>query len=206
MVLRSNKQNRQYYRRESKWYDLTRPLFLHGRQDTVSEIIHNLSGEEPAEQAEQNILEVGCGTGFLEKSLRNNGYGGWYLGIDISQEMLQEAKSANRQSLFMMADGQQLRGEFDVVVLSYLLTLTGGWKDLLSGLGQNLKADGMLAVVDFHKTDSTFYSKYMDLHKVSMGEQIIEYLNENYESKSFQSRRSRLGLWEYFNGLWIKKK
>jgi S-adenosylmethionine-diacylgycerolhomoserine-N-methlytransferase len=185
---------------------LTRPFFLHGRQDTVSEIIHYLSCTAPAEQAEQKILEVGCGTGFIEQSLRNKGYDGWYLGIDVSQEMLQGAKSANRKSLFMMADGQQAKSEFDVVVMSYLLTLTEDWKDLLSGLGQNLKAEGMLAVVDFHKTDSTFYSKYMDLHKVSMGVNIIEYLNKIYECKSFRSRRSKLGLWEYFKGLWIKKK
>jgi SAM-dependent methyltransferase len=52
--------------------------------------------------AQQDLLELGCGTGNLTSYFEQNGFE--YLGLDLSAEMLELAKHKNPNSIFIQGD------------------------------------------------------------------------------------------------------
>jgi S-adenosylmethionine-diacylgycerolhomoserine-N-methlytransferase len=125
------------YRYQRYIYDLTRKYYLFGRDKLIKQI-----AIEPNEQ----ILEMGCGTGRNLLLLAKRYPGASYYGIDASQEMLNTAqaklKTQNTQNLPIIfqqclaeeLDYQKIFGltkPFDKIFYSYSLSMIPPWREAL---------------------------------------------------------------------------
>lgn len=138
-------------------YDVTRPLFLFGRDRLVRSL------NPPAGGA---VLEVGCGTARnLVKAARLWPDSRFY-GVDISRAMLDTAgASIARWGLLdrinlARADGGTLNVEalfgvanFDRIFFSYALSMMPPWREALGRAVALLRPGGSLHVVDFGQYD-----------------------------------------------------
>lgn len=96
---------------------------------------------------EQNILDIGTGTGILPMNMQH--FGGTYTGVDVSAEMIEQAKSMNPNIHFLCADAHSLpfdNDSFDAV------TALQCWvyfdkETLLPELHRILKKDGNLYIM-----------------------------------------------------------
>lgn len=141
------------YRRERHIYDLTRPLFLLGRDRLIDELALPPRG---------TVLEIGCGTGRnLIRMARRHPDARLY-GIDISRMMLATAevsiKRAGLGGRISLAhadagafEADQLFGValFDRVFISYALSMIPSWREALTAACGVLAPDGELHIVDF---------------------------------------------------------
>lgn len=76
------------------------------------EMLHSLG----VGQTEQKILDIGTGTGILPMNMKH--YGGEYTGVDLSSEMIEQAKSHLSEISFICADAHNMSFEndsFDIV-------------------------------------------------------------------------------------------
>lgn len=136
------------YKGQRHIYDLTRKYYLFGR-DTVIEGLE----VKPA----MRVLEVACGTGRNLAKLRHRWPGAALYGLDISEEMLKNARKALGTSAVLGAgdacsfDPQELLGEdaFERIILSYSLSMIPDWEGALSHAAAQLAAGGELHIVDF---------------------------------------------------------
>jgi S-adenosylmethionine-diacylgycerolhomoserine-N-methlytransferase len=141
------------YRHQRHIYDLTRKFYLLGR-DGLLDALPRAPGT--------NICELGCGTGRNLVHLARRAPETQLYGIDISREMLAQAgKSLDRNGLAGRVhlatssigdlDPTALFGiaAFDVVYLSYVLSMIPAWQEAVAGALRILRPGGMLAIVDF---------------------------------------------------------
>lgn len=146
------------YRRQRHIYDLTRKYFLFGR-DTLIERLQPPSGAA--------VCEVGCGTARnLVKIARRYPWTRLY-GLDASQEMLKTASAridgaalaprvALRHGLAEeLAPGPMfgVTPGFDIVVLSYVLSMVPDWPGALAAAVASVRPGGSVEVVDFGDPD-----------------------------------------------------
>lgn len=181
-----------YYKKQSGFYDITRPAFLFGRGRIVRWI---------AESNDRGtLLEIGCGTGHILKSLTlSTDY--MLTGIDLSTEML---ALANRKlppeiNLYQtdLADFNPDE-KFDVVLLSYVFTLDFAKnEEHIKKVKQLLKPDGQIYVVDFHRYGSALYKRYMNWHGIEMSEELLTLLESEFATKRISIRKAYGGVWEY---------
>ena len=152
-----------YYKKQSVFYDFTRPLFLFGR----NEIIKLISNKKP----KGKLLEIGCGTGYLLHKLSDKTELE-LTGIDLSAEMLTMAKKklGNDIVLFhsdLMDYDSAIK--YDYIILSYVFTL-----DLANALvhidkvKSLLKPNGRIYVVDFQCFFIDFSIVFWQLPKISI--------------------------------------
>lgn len=142
------------YRYQRHFYDITRPLFLPGR-DALLDALHPVQGER--------ILEMGCGTARNLIRLAERFEGALFFGVDASQEMLDTAFRKIRQAGFEdriclkheFAENMKpeqtfsFDGKFDKIFFSYSLTMMPAWGAALGAAKTALHAQGKLFVVDF---------------------------------------------------------
>jgi SAM-dependent methyltransferase len=73
-----------------------------------------------------SVADVGCGDGAIIRELDRNGFGGNYLGLEISESAINQAQQYEHSSPtnFKLFDGHCLPvedGSFDLVILSHVL-------------------------------------------------------------------------------------
>ena len=84
-----------------------------------------------------DVLDVGCGTGLVGRELRARGFGGWLVGLDLSQASLDVARESGAYDALDRADLQQplpLEDDcFDAVVcvgvMTYLPDVATVWRE-----------------------------------------------------------------------------
>lgn len=94
-----------------------------------------------------SVLEVGCGSGMLARRFLKNGYD--YLGLDLSNEMLDIARSETSSDRFIQCDMRELSfdQQFDAVLITgrsiaYVIE-NKGIVDTLKGVNKSLKDKGL---------------------------------------------------------------
>ena len=136
-----------FYRWNAPIYNLTRWTILHGRRRAVDAL-----QLEPG----QCVLDLGCGTGLNFKHLyRRLGPSGRIVGLDLSAEMLTQArKAADDRVQLVQADAArfQLGQQFDAVLIAYALTMIPDWHGALERARAHLKPGGRLVILDFGRT------------------------------------------------------
>lgn len=182
-----------YYKKQSSFYDITRPAFLFGRR----EIVRWISEQEPS----GTLLEIGCGTGHILKSLAQS-TDCKLTGIDLSPEMLAIAKRKLPPEINLhqtdLADFNPDE-KFDAALLSYVFTLDFAKnEEHIKKVKRLLKPDGRIYVVDFHKYGSSLYKRYMNWHGIEMGEDLLTLLESEFTTKRKSIRKAYGGVWEYF--------
>lgn len=182
-----------YYKKQSVFYDITRPAFLFGRREIVRWI-----GEQ---NPRGTLLEIGCGTGHLLKSLSRS-IDCKLTGIDLSPEMLAIAKRKlpAEINLFQTDLSDFYTDEkYDAVLLSYVFTLDFAKnEEHIKKVKQLLKPDGRIYVLDFHSYGSTLYKRYMNWHGIEMGEELLSLLESEFTTERKSIRKAYGGVWEYF--------
>jgi len=136
------------YKGQRHIYDLTRKYYLFGR-DTLIEGLDCRPG--------MRVLEVACGTGRNMAKTRERWPGVKLYGLDISEEMLKNARKALGEDAVLGAgdacsfDAKQLLGEdgFERIILSYSLSMIPDWEGALAHAAAQLAPGGELHVVDF---------------------------------------------------------
>ncbi|GAB5464708.1 MAG: hypothetical protein Kapaf2KO_01440 [Candidatus Kapaibacteriales bacterium] len=162
---------------------------------------------------EVRILEVGCGTGqmarYLSKELKEYRGAISYTGLDLSQNMLDKFKDQYFKSQCIICgeflDYSEMNdSNYDVIIFSYVLALNIEWGKMVFAARRALNSDGTIAVVEFDKTQSRLYQKWMNLHQVGINIGIREELDRLFiPIKSFSKSKGLLP-WSYFAGLWEK--
>ncbi len=107
------------------------------------EILHSLG----VGQCRQKILDIGTGTGILPMNMVC--YGGDYIGVDLSAEMIQQAKALVPSAEFICADAHNLpfeSGSFDVITALQCWVYLDKEK-LLPEIHRILKTNGSLYIM-----------------------------------------------------------
>ncbi|MEL6738355.1 MAG: class I SAM-dependent methyltransferase [Pseudomonadota bacterium] len=136
------------YKGQRHIYDWTRKYYLFGR-DTLIEGLNARAG--------MRVLEIACGTGRNMAKTRERWPGVKLYGLDISEEMLKNARKALGEDAVLGAgdacsfDAAELLGEegFDRIILSYSLSMIPDWEGALDHAAAQLAPGGELHVVDF---------------------------------------------------------
>jgi S-adenosylmethionine-diacylgycerolhomoserine-N-methlytransferase len=141
------------YRHQRYIYDTTRKFYLLGRDRMIREL-------HP--EADDRVLELGCGTGRnLILAAKRFPRAAFY-GIDVSEEMLRTARhNVERAGLssrihLARADATQFdpvtllgTGAFERIFVSYSLSMIPTWRNVLRNAVTLLSPRGELHVVDF---------------------------------------------------------
>jgi len=196
-----------YYVLQSKIYNATRWSFLFGRKS----ILHKLSlpKDKPLK-----IMEIGCGTGVniqqLAKLYPKASLTGW----DVSSNMLAIARKSlkGQSSQIQWHEEPYLEGDNrytssqELILFSYSLTMINPhWPTLLNQAMNDLKPNGMIAVVDFHDTPFGWFRRHMGNNHVRMEAHLLPVLKEHCSEVVVERTPSAyLGVWRYL--MFIGKK
>ncbi len=193
-----NAHMRNYYRLQSRIYDLTRWSFLFGRKEVVEAIPLDSNGP-------WNILEVGCGTGYNLNLLAKRFPNAHLTGLDVSEDMLSIAGRSTRshsqrvqlEARAYTAGADQWIQSFDTILFSYSLTMINPhWIDLIRQAKRDLKPGGYLAVADFHNAKDWF-KKHMSNHHVRMDGHLELELITQFDPQVHSVNEAYGGIWEY---------
>lgn len=132
------------------------------QQEMLRDYLSNIQFPEAAE-----VLEVGCGTGPVCRTLATWPNVAKVVGVDPSPFLLQKARelSAGQQIEFEAGDGKSLRfaeATFDVVILHTLLSHVPGPEQLLSEAYRVLKPGGALGLCDADFSTATLATSEND--------------------------------------------
>ena len=201
-----NKKIQNYYKLQSKIYDLSRWSFLFGRKSIVKQL--------PLDRdAKATILEVGCGTGQNLSQIAKRFRNAKLYGIDVSKDMIdisrKKVKSfGDRVELIQAPYQKDMHYPFeqlDGIVFSYSLSMINPqWEDLLKRAYEDLRPGGWIAVVDFHNSSWKGFKNHMSNHHVRMDGHLLNYLRDNYMIHLESVKQAYAGAWAYF--LFVGKK
>lgn len=104
------------------------------------------------------IVEVGCGTGEIGKHIAGKYPGAFYLGYDISEEMIRLASSSNELNSLYTSDWTEVtkqakHREFDTAILSFTLHDHADPKHTLSLVTDCVRPNGTILIVDLSTWD-----------------------------------------------------
>ena len=142
------------YRYQRYIYDPTRKFYLLGR-DRLLDLMQI--------RDDDNVLEVGCGTGRNLAILGARYPKAKFYGLDASSVMIDAAtkktenkRLKNTDLKIALADNFSfdktfnLDRPFDVIYFSYSISMIPVWKQAISNALQNLRPGGALYIVDFY--------------------------------------------------------
>ena len=192
-----------YYGFHSSICDATRWMFLFGR----TQIIRDLSI-----QPNETVLEVGCGTGRNFGPIQARlGVKGRLIGVDCSAPMLARAEQRIHRFGWRNANivdseyGRKpgARGETDVVIMSYSLSMMPDWQQVLRCAKSELEPGGRIGIVDFLAADrrhqaANRFADWMRWNHVEMDRPYENVLVSMFEPALFISRPACGGLWTFF--------
>jgi demethylmenaquinone methyltransferase/2-methoxy-6-polyprenyl-1,4-benzoquinol methylase len=167
-VHRTKGQARRSYNRLSRWYDL-----FTGSEKQFTDIgIHMLNV-----QANESVLEIGCGTGHALIEFAKSIHGGNVIAMDISEGMLLAARKRIRNKVregsvdFCQADGSCIPfpdQHFDAIFISFTLELfdTPELPKVLNECFRILKPNGRVGIVSLAQKDTNAVRIYEWFHRV----------------------------------------
>jgi S-adenosylmethionine-diacylgycerolhomoserine-N-methlytransferase len=169
-----------YYKFQSKIYDMTRWTFLCGRDEVIKSI--------PIERnAKIKILEVGCGTGYNTKLLAQTFPNAEIRAYEVAEDMVKLSRKklssfGARVEIVHQPYGTEpdlQNGQFDICLFSYSLTMINPqWEDLIRQAQKDLKPGGYIAAVDFHDSKKPWFKKHMGNNHVRMDGHLLRLFKE----------------------------
>lgn len=186
----------QYYRFHARIYDATRWSFLFGRASLLDKI--------PDLPSRPNILEIGCGTGKNIERLEYHFPDAHITGLDLSKDMLRKARKrlfpSSQVKLKQARYGSHCFSydSFDLILLSYSLTMFGDdFETVFEQISNDLKAGGVIAVVDFDTSPFSWFRRWMELNHVDFSGRLRPLLNKYFTPTDVNIHKAYGGLWTY---------
>ncbi len=196
--------------RMAKSFHLT-SLKSRAHREKYFRIADLILGERPS-----RVLDLGCGSGILEKCIYDKGYRGSVLAIDASKNMLKIANSLvkNNNCLFALMDLENdfsLDEKFDVIVSINLFFFLSNKKNFLKKVSKYLSNnDSIFIMVTPKPSDHLSNWGFVKEHfrDTTKKEKIFIFLNEFFNIPKYASmtlrqhrleRLSRKGLFYYDN-------
>lgn len=136
------------YRNTRHFYDLTKPMFLLGR-DELLDSLHP--------KVDETICEIGCGTArnliYLARRYQNTNF----IGIDASALMLEiaskkvkkEKLSSQIKLIHGLAGIHEFQKKIDRMVFSYSLSMMSKPREILENCLEQMPPGGTIHIVDF---------------------------------------------------------
>ena len=142
------------YRHQRYFYDLTRKYYLLGRDRLIGQM---------DVQPNENVLEVGCGTGRNLIILAKRFPASNFYGLDASAAMLKTAQEKiDKEELknitlktaladdFNYRETFGLAAPFDTIYFSYSISMIPTWRESIANALANLKNGRSFYIVDFY--------------------------------------------------------
>jgi S-adenosylmethionine-diacylgycerolhomoserine-N-methlytransferase len=193
-----------YYRLHAPIYDLTRPFFLFGRSALVRRLVRHWQEHGTPELAPR-VLEIGCGTGSNLALLGRLLPTAQLVGVDLALPMLERARKrlGHRAQLLHGAIGEVDTGRpFDLVLASYMLSMSGpALRDCIRAAKAALAPGGVFGVVDFERSASRGFTRWMRRNHVTMNGQLASTLEQSLAPREVTRRSALGGLWTYLQWL-----
>jgi S-adenosylmethionine-diacylgycerolhomoserine-N-methlytransferase len=191
-----------HYKKDASIYDFNRRFFLFGRNRLIKQIAGVL---KPA-----SILEIGCGTGINLVKLNKLFPDSRIIGLDISPDMLNVARSkitqiSNITLINEMFDQHTSLPKFELILCSYTASTVQDLPLFLSAIETHLADQGHFACVDFHSCNNIAFERWIS-HSIP----IRTHFPEELLVKFFTTRQLEVnlaygGIWKYFNYIGQKK-
>ena len=136
------------YRNTRHFYDLTKPMFLLGR-DELLDSLHP--------KVDETVCEIGCGTArnliYLARRYQNTNF----IGIDASALMLEiankkvkkEKLSSQIKLIHGLAGIHEFQKKIDRMVFSYSLSMMSKPREILENCLEQMPPGGTIHIVDF---------------------------------------------------------
>ena len=115
----------------------------------------------------KNILEIGCGTGFLTKLINNNIKFDSYTTIDIVGECKDYIYSINPDIKFIKGDIEKTKlfEKYDLIISNAVFQWISDFEEFIQRLLKNLDTNGILAFATFGKEN---FKEVKEVGKVSL--------------------------------------
>ncbi len=147
------------YKYQRHFYDLTRPLFLLGRNRLIASV---------KAKTNDTVLEMGCGTARNLIHLAKNNKTATFFGVDTSWRMLETAEKNIRRAgfnnrIFLKEIACELVrpnstffqcSAFNHIIFSYSLSMMPNWTRALDATQLSLAPSGKVYFVDFGNFES----------------------------------------------------
>ena len=191
-----------HYEKDALIYDFNRRFFLFGRHAMIKQIGNSLN---PA-----SILEIGCGTGVNLAKLHQLFPQAQLTGIDLSQDMLNVAKSKlagvdNITWVNEMFDENTVLPKFDLILCSYITSTVPDLEAMLQQINAHLTDNGHFACVDFHSSNVEAFKNWIS-HSIPIRTHFpTDALTPLFDPKLLKVKKAYFGIWNYFNYIGQKK-
>lgn len=151
----------------------------------------------------KNILEIGCGTGFLTKLLNKNIKFDTYTTIDIVGECKDYIQSINPNIDFIKGDIEKtkLTKKYDLIISNAVFQWITDFKEFINTLNTSLNDNGILAYTTFGKENfieirkvgkvSLDYFSKLEIKEL-LSNYSIEHIEEETIIKNFENIKNML--------------
>jgi S-adenosylmethionine-diacylgycerolhomoserine-N-methlytransferase len=184
-----------HYKKDALIYDFNRRFFLFGRNRLIKQIGEGLNPT--------SILEIGCGTGINLIKLNKLFPESRIVGLDISPDMLNVARSkitqiSNITLINEMFDQHTSLPNFELILCSYTASTVPDLPLFLNAIQRHLADQGHFACVDFHSSNNNAFKRWIS-HSIP----IRTHFPEELFVKFFTTRQLEVnlaygGIWKYF--------
>ncbi|GAB3273196.1 hypothetical protein GCM10027347_45380 [Larkinella harenae] len=161
-ILRDNRDRWNYQYDKGLWEGL-RGLDELARFSVIVGYVKYLKPGQP------EILEIGCGEGFLQQRLQTQNYGR-YVGMDISDTAIKTAQDqADKKCTYLVADMDKYEptGLFDMIIFNESIYYSRYPLKTLQRYATYLKANGLLIVtINNHKHSDELWASIKDGFKL----------------------------------------
>ena len=179
-----------FYKDQSENYDSYRQRFLHGKHEVMSvfPLIRN-----------KRVLDIGGATGFnfeyikdelriykqitildLCKSL-----------LDVADKRIQtngwtNVKTCHKDVMTIESKTNENKKKYDVIMISYTLTMVPDWKLILNKIHELLEDDGYFMITDFTVDDNdSFWKKVFATDKVYLDREHVKYIRDLFRQEKY---------------------
>ena len=151
----------------------------------------------------KNILEIGCGTGFLTKLLNKNIKFDTYTTIDIVGECKDYIQSINPNIDFIKGDIEKtkLAKKYDLIISNAVFQWISDFENFIQSIHKSLDTNGILAYTTFGKENfieirkvgkvSLDYFSKVEIKEL-LSNYSIEHIEEETIIKNFESIKNML--------------
>ncbi len=155
-------------------------------QAIVADVLRRL-----ADKGELAVLDLGCGNGATLRYLVDRGVPVRYTGVDFSEPLLEAAREASPDAVFIRDDVQRLErveGRFDVVLYSHVLEMLGSPQ---ASLERSAQLASTIVIRFFEPPDGEVDT--VELLEMNTGAGRVPYLRRTMSRDYYRMLLARIG-------------